>query len=445
MHPNGSELAADFATLVIRVENVLEAPRLYECLQAQGIPEEQSKAQLASRMYIESDDGQESLNCNWTASKWQYFLVVSPLANRLSNSFLDSQVQAIQDCDLSGQSAIKRKGRKRIGWGALVDVWKHDGVILDYESEPVHQLTLECISKDHKIASQSFIVRVLDVNEPPTFQQPLFQYEFLENLVTMQTFNMPQLAVRATDPDADAYLTFSILSQGEDMIAGMFELEKHSGNLSAKLDVEFDRECREWYNFTVLVSDGGNPTLNATARVSIHILDRNDNRPVLLRPPHFAFGQDVRESHILLPCEDTQHSIGLQALAFDADLDQAGIVSYEILHVRAAATESDFFAISDRQAKENYPIFAIDSNSGEILLKNEVSCSLIGYTVQFRVQAVDSVEPFHTSNGDITFRFLIVENEALIRRHVYLFILLFIFLGNFFLMLSLCTRRLQSS
>ena len=129
--------------------------------------------------------------------------------------------------------------------------------------------------------------------------------------------------MQAIDPDASANLTYSIVIDDDAVIESMFLIEAHSGILTTKLSVELDRETREWYNFTVMVSDSGHPALNATASMSIRILDTNDNIPVSTDPAQPALLDP--------PISEMPHGLNPPLLLYrfrasDPDLCAAGLV-----------------------------------------------------------------------------------------------------------------------
>ena len=405
VRPNGSHLVAEIATVVIRVEKVFETPRMHECLQAEGIREEDSKAQLACRIYIETDATQESFNCNVIANKWQYFVVVMNLTHsRIEGSPITSK-ESIQT-GISAQDGISGSGRKRFGWGALLELWKPDGVTLDYESQPTIHLSVECFTKGLRSASSNITVVVIDVNEPPYFPYNLYELTILEGAVANETGNKTQISMRAIDPDAAANLRYSILNDNNDAIEMFFMIDAESGNLSARMGVEFDREWREWYNFTVMVSDGGKPALNSTAHVSIQILDTNDNLPEWIDPSQSAILEP--------PISEMPHGLHPPLLLYrfraaDPDLGPAGDVQFTLVEKRIwtsdAGREKQLLA---REILSSWIRIELNESSGEMHLLSELDLTFINHVLELTVIAHDMAPPFNTARQNASIRFRII-------------------------------------
>ena len=396
VRPNGSDLDAEIATLVIRVENVFEAPQLSDCQPAEGIQEDSSKAQLACTMLIETDAAQESLICNYMkASKWQYFVAVMNLTTSMINlSSLNHRVSIHPE--ISPQDVIDRRGRKQRRLGALLDVWKADGVTVDYETEPTIQGAVECFTQGQQVVSRNITLFVRDANEPPAFPYDLYELTILEGPVTQETRNATHVSMWAIDPDAAANLTYSILSESDADIQILFMIEANSGNLFAKIGVEFDRESQEWYNFTVIVSDGAHPSMNATTGVSIHILDKNDNSPVWTDPAQAALLDPL--------ISEMPHGLQPPLLLYrfraeEPDLGQAGVVQF---------TLADKLIWRSDGSNERQLLAATTESSGELRLLSELDRSFIDYALELTVAAHDSAPPFNDAQQNASIRFRIV-------------------------------------
>ena len=404
VRPNGSDLDAEFATLVIRVENVLETIQMHECLQAEGIREKDSKAQLACRMYIETDAAPDTLSCNMKASKWQYFVVVMNLStSKIYNSKV-TDTHPIQTGPSVHDVISTSERLGNLGWGASLEVWKADGVTLDYETEQTIHGAVECFMHEMTSASQNLTVFVLDVNEPPAFPYDLYQLTILEGPVTHQTRNGTEFSIRAIDPDAAANLTYSILNESDFDIENLFMIEAYSGNLSAKMGVEFDRESRELYNFMVVVSDGAQPVLNATTRVSIRILDANDNCPDWTDPSQAALFDP--------PISEMPHGLQPPLLLYrfraeDSDLGSGGVVQFTLADKMIWKSDAGI----ERQlvAPEIINRISIELNesSGEMSLLSELDRSFIDNVLELTVAAHDSAPPFNAARQNASIRFRI--------------------------------------
>lgn len=82
-----------------------------------------------------------------------------------------------------------------------------------------------------------------------------------------------------------------------------------------------DRETRDRYDLTVLVSDNGTPSATASARVIVNVMDANDNEPKFLRPSYeFTVEENLRRGAV----------VGV-ILAKDADLDVNAAIRYSLI------------------------------------------------------------------------------------------------------------------
>ena len=105
-----------------------------------------------------------------------------------------------------------------------------------------------------------------------------------------------------------------------------------------------DREARSSYKLVTLATDRGTPSMNATSKVSIDVIDVNDHVPVFNQS-----GYTVNVSEAL-----NKGSAILKVLAYDNDTKENGRIRYDIT------------SGNDRQ------LFDIDSDSGLLSLREEL-------------------------------------------------------------------------
>ncbi|XP_039606214.1 protocadherin-23 [Polypterus senegalus] len=175
-------------------------------------------------------------------------------------------------------------------------------------------------------AVTSVEIHIQDVNDHiPHFMQAAYQINIPEDAKIGDTF----LYVTALDHDLslqNSYLDYSIISGNEQ---GTFCLEtsviptdshyKIIGNLL--MCKPLDREKSKSYNLVVLASDRGTPQLNASAVVSVSVLDSNDNPPVFSTSEYFM---EISESAAV------GSKLG-QVSAHDADEGVNAEISYLIV------------------------------------------------------------------------------------------------------------------
>ena len=146
--------------------------------------------------------------------------------------------------------------------------------------------------------SRSIISIILDINDnTPSFIQDVFNVSVYEAVAAGSVF----AAVTATDPDVvvrqqqvdyvnevvtgflyiveNGRIIYEIVD-GNDL--GHFTLDPDSGDIGVSEGTKLDYDVIRYYNFTVRARDGDNQTDYVT--VNIHVLDSNDNRPIITGP-----------------------------------------------------------------------------------------------------------------------------------------------------------------
>lgn len=114
-----------------------------------------------------------------------------------------------------------------------------------------------------------------------------------------------------------------------------------------------DREMRDRYDLTVLVSDNGTPSASATARVIVNVMDSNDNEPKFVRLAYeFTVEENLRRGAVVGVIQ-----------AKDADLDVNAAIRYSLIPSNSS--------------------FQINPISGEYFLKFDFLHSLLPYTVTY--------------------------------------------------------------
>ena len=63
----------------------------------------------------------------------------------------------------------------------------------------------------------------------------------------------------------------------------VFSIDDDTGILT--LESSLNYEETSYFEFTVIIKDGGSPTLNDSAQVNITVTDVNDNSPQFIDPP----------------------------------------------------------------------------------------------------------------------------------------------------------------
>ncbi|XP_029918432.1 protocadherin alpha-2-like [Myripristis murdjan] len=131
--------------------------------------------------------------------------------------------------------------------------------------------------------TKTLSVEIADVNDnSPVFSQnPLALYMF-ENNVPGELI----LSVSASDKDLgeNAVVTYHLVRghEAHSGIASFLNINSDNGQISALKS--FDFEKIKTFQFQVIATDSGTPSLSSNVTVNVFILDQNDNAPVILYP-----------------------------------------------------------------------------------------------------------------------------------------------------------------
>ncbi|XP_016085598.1 cadherin-23 [Sinocyclocheilus grahami] len=260
-------------------------------------------------------------------------------------------------------------------------------VALDRETRSSHVLEVEAYNSDQGSMRSSVrvIVYVEDVNdESPVFTQSQYNRLGLRETAGIGT---SVVVVRATDPDTEDVqhvinwtdVQPSVSSQGRITVTGLL-----------------DRELGDSYTLTVVADDGG-PKRDSTVKVSITILDENDNSP------EFDITSDLS---VDIP-EDTP--IGQRVavvLARDKDAGRNGLVIFTLI----AGNMQDVFKINT--ANNTYGEVYLNARLDREAVDRYLLKNVGGGTSVLRVIATDrdigpnAMLSYYITGGnqDLTFR-----------------------------------------
>ena len=153
--------------------------------------------------------------------------------------------------------------------------------VFDKESKEGKGISLTIYARDNGVpvltGTTSVIVTINDQNdEKPIFDQTLFRFWLDENLPA--DTSVDRLTATDDDKGSNAITKYS-LKPGQPKVPFIV---LDDGVI--KTDRELDREVKDEYTFEVVATDVGNVQLFSTAKVTVFILDKNDNDPVIQYP-----------------------------------------------------------------------------------------------------------------------------------------------------------------
>ncbi|XP_018410364.1 PREDICTED: protocadherin gamma-B2-like [Nanorana parkeri] len=156
---------------------------------------------------------------------------------------------------------------------------KHPELILekslDREKQNFYRLTLIAFDggQPSKTGTAHINVKVLDVNDNyPKFDKPVYEVYLNENVPI--GFIVQQLNATDSDEGSNAHITYSFTNIPENA-RDTFIIDPQNGSIKITKDIDF--EVTEEFKMTVEAKDSGG--LAAQCKISIHIIDINDNAP----------------------------------------------------------------------------------------------------------------------------------------------------------------------
>ncbi|KAK0134170.1 Protocadherin-23 [Merluccius polli] len=217
---------------------------------------------------------------------------------------------------------------------------------LDYETETGYRFRVVAAAGDpvpgsnnrntRSTATASVMVLVLDANDnAPVFGSKVYYF-------TVSEGSSPQGlvgTVQAVDRDArkNAQLSYMLLSDGK-----YFRINSKTGEIMNW--VALDREQHSQHSLKVMVSDHGQPRLNATTTVHVSVADVNDN------PPSFTHLPATKVLNVQMWAGLPSGSLVTSMFAKDPDAGENGTVTFSL------------------RTDDGLGVFGIDSQSGDIIL-----------------------------------------------------------------------------
>ena len=129
-------------------------------------------------------------------------------------------------------------------------------------------------------ASASVSITIHDVNdEKPRFLAPAYSLGLEEN----QPAGYEVGTLTAHDADDPPYneISYELVPAGS--LSDAFSIDRKSGRIVTTRPL--DREVQSVYQLVAVArDDAARLVLSSTATVTIHVMDRNDNRPVFIEP-----------------------------------------------------------------------------------------------------------------------------------------------------------------
>nr|XP_010347657.1 protocadherin-11 X-linked isoform X3 [Saimiri boliviensis boliviensis] len=232
---------------------------------------------------------------------------------------------------------------------------------LDREKQEKYLFTV--LAKDNGVppltSNVSVFVNVIDQNDnSPIFTHNEYNFYVPENLPKHGTVGL----ITVTDPDygENSAVTLSILDMND-----YFTIDSETGVI--RPNISFDREKQESYTFYVKAEDGGRVSRSSSVRVTINVVDVNDNKPVFIVPPsNYSY-------ELVLPSTNPDTEV-FKVIAVDNDTGKNAELRYSIV------------------GGNTKDLFEIDQVTGNITLKEKCGVTDLGLH-RLLVKAQDLGQP----------------------------------------------------
>ncbi|XP_068136139.1 protocadherin Fat 4 [Hyperolius riggenbachi] len=213
----------------------------------------------------------------------------------------------------------------KLGWFSISE---NSGLVTStsaLDRETAAQLLLNISAKDQgpqpKTSYATLLVSLLDVNDQrPTFTGLQASDQHWLSLPENSPTGTELITLKATDGDlgSNGTIRFYFDSEIPSHCQGFFRLDPISGQL--RTQAELDREQQENCTLVVLATDLGTPSLSSSAKITVTLLDVNDNSPVFYPVQYFA---NIQEN-------EPPASFVVSVTAADPDLGINGTVKYAV-------------------------------------------------------------------------------------------------------------------
>ncbi|XP_034037014.1 protocadherin alpha-8-like [Thalassophryne amazonica] len=266
---------------------------------------------------------------------------------------------------------------------------------LDREIISQYDITITAKDAGEPAFSTEKTIKVVlsDVNDnSPEFLLSRYMFYVSENNVP----GVSMFSVKATDCDDgdNAIIMYSILrdSTGDEKLSSFLSINSDNGHISALKS--FDFETLKSFQFQVVATDCGTPSLSSNVTVNMFILDQNDNPPVILYP---VSGNGSAEGVEEIPRNVNAGHLVTKVRAYDADIGYNGWLLFSLQEL----TDHSLFAL-DRYTGQIRTLRSFtETDEAEhklvILVKDNGNVSLSA-TATVTVKLVEPKEAFATSD-----------------------------------------------
>ncbi|XP_056136478.1 protocadherin beta-15-like isoform X2 [Lampris incognitus] len=203
--------------------------------------------------------------------------------------------------------------------------------LLDREEQSHYDFTV--VAKDagepilSSVRSISVVVSDVNDNSPEFLLSPYTFYVTENNAPGASVFS-----VRASDQDEgdNARISYHIRRDGreDNKLTPFLNINQENGDILALKS--FDFETLKTFQFHVVATDSGSPSLRSNVTVNVFILDQNDNAPVILYPVSANGSAEGVEE---IPRNVNAGHLVTKVRAYDADIGYNGWLLFSLQEV----------------------------------------------------------------------------------------------------------------
>ncbi|XP_062250382.1 protocadherin gamma-A11-like [Platichthys flesus] len=202
---------------------------------------------------------------------------------------------------------------------------------LDREKQSIYDVTVTAKDAGEPALTSEKTLRVVvsDVNDnSPGFSTSRYNFYVPENNPPGQSV----FSLTASDRDEgdNALISYHIIRDGSkyNKVTSFLNINSENGDIMALKSFDFDTV--KTFQFHVVASDSGTPSLSSNVTVNVFILDQNDNAPVILYPVSSNGSAEGVEE---IPRNVNAGQLVTKVRAYDADIGYNGWLLFSLQEV----------------------------------------------------------------------------------------------------------------
>ncbi|XP_034453497.1 protocadherin gamma-A11-like [Hippoglossus hippoglossus] len=202
---------------------------------------------------------------------------------------------------------------------------------LDREKQSIYDVTVTAkdAGEPALTSEKTFRVVVSDVNDnSPEFSTSRYNFYVPEN--NPSGLSVFSLIASDRDEGDNALISYHIIRDGSkyNKVTSFLNINSENGDIMALKS--FDFETVKTFQFHVVASDSGTPSLSSNVTVNVFILDQNDNAPVILYPVSSNGSAEGVEE---IPRNVNAGHLVTKVRAYDADIGYNGWLLFSLQQV----------------------------------------------------------------------------------------------------------------